>query len=525
MSRPGFVLEVDERTPSLLVHQGEGFRLEKFPLGTRVIYPPDSLPGIRDLDAAIRHALLNPHGTPPLPELLRPDMKLTIVFDDISLPLPQMRPPDIRGRIIEHVLELAAAAGVDDVELLAANALHRRMTPAELKRAVGDRVFRAFFPKHLRNHDAEDPDGMTHLGLTRHGEDVEINKRAAESDLLVYVNITLTAMSGGPKSVAVGLGSYKSLKHHHNVHTLRHSTSFNDPPNSAMHHSYHRMAKVVEDHVQVFTIETTLNGDNFPEATKFLQKREWEWNLRDQASLLAFKKANEMTPLKLRREIWQRNDAPFGVTGIHAGDPKEVHPLTLANVHRQQLTEIDGQADIGVWGLPFLCPYNVNSIMNPVLVMSLGLGYFFNLYRNRPIVRQGGVAIFYHPMQNDFHQVHHPSYIDFFEEVLTQTTDQQAIESKFEKQFAEDPWYTHLYRNSYAYHGVHPLYMWYWGAHAMEHLGDVIFVGADRKAAARMGFRSASTLADALEMAKDTVGGSPSITYQHTPPATLADVR
>ena len=44
MGRPGFVLEVDERTPPLLVHQGEGFRLQKFPLGSRVIYPPDPLP-------------------------------------------------------------------------------------------------------------------------------------------------------------------------------------------------------------------------------------------------------------------------------------------------------------------------------------------------------------------------------------------------------------------------------------------------------------------------------------------------
>ena len=49
MPRPGFVLEVDERTPPLLVHEGEGFRMQKFPLGTRVVYPPDALPGIRDV--------------------------------------------------------------------------------------------------------------------------------------------------------------------------------------------------------------------------------------------------------------------------------------------------------------------------------------------------------------------------------------------------------------------------------------------------------------------------------------------
>ena len=56
MSRPGFVLDVDERTPPLLMHQGEGFRLERLPLGAKVISPPDSLPGIRNVDAAIRQA-------------------------------------------------------------------------------------------------------------------------------------------------------------------------------------------------------------------------------------------------------------------------------------------------------------------------------------------------------------------------------------------------------------------------------------------------------------------------------------
>jgi lactate racemase len=452
-------------------------------------------------------------------------MRLTIVFDDISLPLPQMRTPDIRQRIIEQVLELAAATGVDDVELIAANSLHRRMTPAELRRAVGDRVFRAFYPDHLRNHDAEDRANLVHFGNTASGEDVEINRRAAESDLVVYVNITLTAMSGGPKSVSVGLGSYRSLRHHHNVHTLRHSRSFNDPPHSAMHHSYDRMAGLIESHIKVFQIETTLNNDVFPSATRFLNKREWEWNVGDQASYLAVRRGNGLLRPMARHRVWQSSYAPYGITGVNAGAPAAVHPRTLANLHRQQLTEVDGQSDIAVFGLPFICPYNVNSIMNPILVMSLGLGYFFNLYRGSPIVREGGVAIFYHPVPDEFHPVHHPSYIDFFEEILTETTDPLVLETKYEEQFATDPWYVQLYRKSYAYHGVHPFYMWYWGAHALEHLRDVIFVGGNRKTTARMGFRAASTLADALEMASPIVGSSPSISYLHAPPLVLADVR
>jgi hypothetical protein len=53
----------------------------------------------------------------------------------------------------------------------------------------------------------------------------------------------------------------------------------------------------------------------------------------------------------------------------------------------------------------------------------------------------------------------------------------------------------------------------------------VVWVGGDRKAVQRMGFRSASTLADALSMVSGSVGSSPTITYQHNPPHSIADVR
>ncbi len=221
--RPGFVLDVDRSTPPTLFWRGERFSLERLPEGSRVIYAPEPIEPMKDPSAAIRAALNDPVGDQePLPALLRPDMKLTIAFDDISLPLPPMERPDIRQLVIEQVLDMAAEAGVDDVALIVALALHRRMTEAELRHAVGDRIYDAFAPNGLlTQHDAEDPDALTHLGLTDQGEDVEINKRAAESDLLVYVNINLVAMDGGHKSVATGLASYKSLRHHHNPLTMQ----------------------------------------------------------------------------------------------------------------------------------------------------------------------------------------------------------------------------------------------------------------------------------------------------------------
>jgi lactate racemase len=527
MPRPGFVLDVDRSTPPTLFWHGEGFRLEKLPAGrSRVIYPPEPLAAIKDIDAAIRHALLHPIDSDPLPALLFPGMKLTIAFDDISLPLPQMKAPDIRQRVIEAVLDLAAEAGVDDVHLIAALALHRRMTEAELRHAVGDRVYDAFAPRGLLyNHDAEDPDAMAYLGTTPHGEEVEISRRAAESDLLVYVNINLVAMDGGWKSTATGLASYRSLRHHHNVHTMRHSKSFMDQERSELHSSNWRMGKVIRDAgVKIFQIESTLNTDTFPAPFDFLSKREWEWTARDRAAFIATTGSLKRTPTRLARKIFQGIRAPHQMTSVQAGEVEAVHRLTTENVYRQQLMNVQGQTDVLTFGIPFICPYNVNSIMNPILVMCTGLGYFFNLYRGRPLVREGGVVIMTHPTPWDFHPVHHPSYIDFFEQVLAETTDPLEIESRFEKGFAEDEWYRHLYRTSYAYHGVHPFYMWYWGAHAMQHLGRVIIVGGEPRSVRRLGFMPASTLDDALEMASDVVGRHPTITHLHTPPLLLTEV-
>ncbi len=306
---------------------------------------------------------------------------------------------------------------------------------------------------------------------------------------------------------------------------MMHSKSYMDPPKSALHGSAARMGAVVNEHLKIFHVETTLNNDAFPSPYRFLLKREWEWGAKDQATMLAVKRGLDLAPAKVRSRIFKSMEAPYGVTSVQAGATDPVHARTLENVHRQQLVEVHGQSDVLVVGVPYVGPYNVNSTLNPILAMCLGMGYFFNMYRNQPLVRPGGAMILYHPVPWEFSQLHHPSYVDFFEEVLAESTDPATIEKKFEQQYATDPWYIHLYRTSYAYHGVHPFYMWYWGAHAMDHLGDVIWVGADPRTVGRMGFRAASTLRDALEMASGTVGGSPSITYLHSPPFAIADVR
>jgi hypothetical protein len=84
--------------------------------------------GLANPGAAIRYALNHPLETEPLYAQLMPGMRVTIAVDDISLPLPPMATPDIRQTILEILLELLDANGVDDVHIIVANSLHRRLT-------------------------------------------------------------------------------------------------------------------------------------------------------------------------------------------------------------------------------------------------------------------------------------------------------------------------------------------------------------------------------------------------------------
>ena len=215
------VVTIDKRSAPRAVFSGTSVLEIDLPVGSRVIYPRPPMEALKNVEAAVRYACNHPLKSEPLHAKLRPGMKVVIAIDDVSVPLPSMRRPDAREQVLTVVLELLADHGVEDVEIIIATSIHRRMTAAEVRHAVGDRIFGAYWPDRLYNHDAEDPKGMTTLGTTDHGEVVEINRRAAESDLLIYVNVNQVPMSGGHKSVAVGLCGYKSLRAHHNPRTMR----------------------------------------------------------------------------------------------------------------------------------------------------------------------------------------------------------------------------------------------------------------------------------------------------------------
>ena len=530
MARPGFVLEVDDRTPPLLVHNGPGLRLEPFPLGTEVLYPADPVSTVDDLIEAVDQACAQPIDSDPLADRLRPGMKLTIVFDDLSVPSVTLRAPDVRGRIIERVLSLAAAAGVDDVVLINGIGLNRRNTEAELRHLLGERVFRSFWAGgRLLQHDAEDPELLTTLtsgsesspdSQPTPGEDgnasvdLAIHARAAESDLLVVVHLVEGQGGGGFAAISQRLGSRATIGAELGLAGLTSGAAAGE-----------RSAAAIGATVPVFSIEAVLTGPTYVGGLEFLGRREWEWGLAAQAKLQAVRRGLAIAPGRVPRRLATIREAGAGVSQVNAGDPSAVDRVSQATIADQQRVEVSGQADVLVLGVPDLTAYSIGSLTNPVLAAWSALGASFASTTGTPMVRAGGAVILYHPLAADFSPLHHPSYVDFFSSVLNTTTDAEVMAAEHEVTFAEDPWWRHLYRTSQAFHGIHPFHRWYAMAPALRHCGDVVVVGGDRSSAERLGMRAASTLADALEIVAAGVGHSPKIRYLHNPPRVLADVR
>jgi lactate racemase len=205
MSHP-CVVTIDSRSAPRTLFYGDQLVDVDLPTGTRVIYPKPPLDPLKDVDAAIRYAINHPENSEPLYALLKPGMKVTIAIDDISLPLPPMKRPDVRERVLTIVLDMLADHGVDDVELIIATAFHRACATGRCGTWWATASSIATGPTSSTTTTPRRPTGIVkELGTTDEGEVVEINRRAAESDLIIYVNLNYVPMDGGHKSVTTGL--------------------------------------------------------------------------------------------------------------------------------------------------------------------------------------------------------------------------------------------------------------------------------------------------------------------------------
>jgi len=530
MSQHPCVVTINSRSKPRVLFCGDKLMEVDLPVGTRVIYPKPPLEPLEDVDASIRYALNHPENSEPLYAKLKPGMRVTIAIDDLSMPLPPMKTPDIRQRMIEIVLKMLDDYAVTDIELIIATAFHRPMTEKEIKRCVGSKTFNRFWPERLYNHDAERPGGLTYLGKTKDGYDVEVNARAASSDLLIYLNLTFVPMNGGFKSVGTGLTGYRTLKAHHNPSAIRKSKTYMDPNYSDKGASelasrMESIGRLINEKIDVFHIESTINNRMFAKPLDFLGKNEDELSPFEALGLKNLVRTLNFLPQKARQAIFEKVPAPYGVIAVHAGETEATHKKILEKCYQQLAVPVEGQSDIVIFPIPYISPYNVGAFLNPLLVSVMAEGYLFNLHRGAPLLKKGGTMIILHPCTDQFDPEQHLAYVEFFHKLLPKTRDAMELHKNYEKQFAKNPAYVQMYRTGKAYHPVHPFYMWYWGENGRQHRGRVIVVGADNEYIPQvLGYETAATMSDALRMAREEAPKDPDITCFRICPLMLADV-
>lgn len=156
----------------------------------------------------VLRALSDPIGTPRLGEIVHPGEKIAIVTSDITRPMPSYK-------VLPALLDELYAAGVrrEDITVVFGLGSHRKQTPDEQKKLVGERAF-----AEVKCIDGDDSD-CVHIGTTRRGTPVDIVRPVAEADRRICLgNIEFhyfAGYSGGAKAIMPGVSTRAAIQSNH----------------------------------------------------------------------------------------------------------------------------------------------------------------------------------------------------------------------------------------------------------------------------------------------------------------------
>ncbi|MEA4915897.1 MAG: nickel-dependent lactate racemase [Christensenella sp.] len=156
----------------------------------------------------VARALKNPIGTPRIGGIVRPGETVAIVTSDITRPLPSYQ-------ILPLLLEELFQAGIraEDVTVVFGLGSHRKQTPDEQKKLVGESVY-----ARVKCIDGDDSD-CVHFGTTSRGTPVDIVRPVAEADRRICLgNIEyhyFAGYSGGAKAIMPGVSTRAAIQSNH----------------------------------------------------------------------------------------------------------------------------------------------------------------------------------------------------------------------------------------------------------------------------------------------------------------------
>ncbi len=185
---------------------------------------------LQDAQAAVTDALDHPSGCAPLHELARGKQSAAISVCDITRPAPNRL-------VLPPLLERLERAGIarEAITILIATGLHRAAPQAEIEAIVGAEIAARY---RVLNHDARNLSEHRHLGTTRSGTPVYIDRRFLDAELHITLGFIephlMLGYSGGRKLIAPGLAAQETIKVLHSPRFMRdartHEGSIEDNP-------------------------------------------------------------------------------------------------------------------------------------------------------------------------------------------------------------------------------------------------------------------------------------------------------
>ena len=163
---------------------------------------------LADPVTAVRAALEQPVGAPPLAEIARGKRDAVVVISDKTRPVPN-------GILLAPILETLEHAGIprERIEIIVGTGLHRANTVDELVEMTSPEIVARY---RIRNHVARDTAAHRHLGRTRRGTDVRVDCGYLDAGLKIVTGLIephlMAGYSGGRKGVVPGLAGVDMMR-------------------------------------------------------------------------------------------------------------------------------------------------------------------------------------------------------------------------------------------------------------------------------------------------------------------------
>ena len=178
------------------------------------VIEPTFVPGLPDAEGAIRTALRNPLGTPPLRQIVKANQSVAISVCDITRAMPSKTLLPILLGELRHVPP-------ENITILIATGTHRENTDEELTQMLGADILKGYT---IVNHNSFDDGSLETIGSTQSGIEVRLNRRWVESDIRITTGFVephlFAGFSGGPKMVAPGLAGFPTIMRLHDAEMI-----------------------------------------------------------------------------------------------------------------------------------------------------------------------------------------------------------------------------------------------------------------------------------------------------------------